>query len=257
MGYVNAIGDGDDDAKRKAAWKAVADASPGIYGTKDESTDLKKNEAIAKAEYDKIHAKNVGNLIDQQQFNQSYEPKVEISTSAGKSPLPVNLHFGFGEKLMAKVNDVIDKVEAKVQNVAHKIGDGVENIAHNIGEKVHDELQDIGLVKDDVPEAKGTPDAFEQTKQVEVVVTAGKEVSGKGTSADLTGIANVGVKVGAMAMDVGGSHTVGKASDKVDAAYANNGDDDASRNARGIGGAAGGATDNFGSNPGSGGKNSA
>jgi hypothetical protein len=175
-------------------------------------------QAAAKANYDKIHAKNVGNLIGQQQFNQTYNPKLEISTTTEKSPLPVNLGFDFGDKLKAKVNDVIDQVQEKVQQTVTTVGDGVQNIAQNIGETVQEGLQDMGLLKED--DDKNPPDAKKVVKDVTDNVTIG---TGKNTAVKQTGIANLGgqTTVGDKKAEGGGTHTVGNAADKNVETYTN------------------------------------
>jgi hypothetical protein len=94
--------------------------------------------------------------------------------------------------LAEKVNSVVDNVQDGIQNAASQIAGGVQNIAQNIGEKVQDGLQDMGLVKEDEPEASVIPDAFEQTKQFVAVQTETGTIANDGGAGESTGRSMVG-----------------------------------------------------------------
>jgi hypothetical protein len=166
---VNAIDELDGGRRSGGASDPNSEVWQQVAAFRNKGLSPEELQAQAKANYDKIHNKNVNHTIGNQQFNQTYSEKVETMKQAPKLDAPV-VSFDFGKKLAEKVESSLDKVEDAVGSVASKVQTGVTHAVQTLGTKVHEGLEAAGLVTDETPEKQ--PD-----KAPEKVVTKDQTVN--------------------------------------------------------------------------------
>lgn len=101
----------DDDfaieAVRKKQGASALEQQKAFYDNLYGGKSPEEIQAAAKANYDKIHNKNVNNTLGSQQFNQAYSEKLETLRATPKLDVPV-VGFDFGKKLAEKATAVTD-----------------------------------------------------------------------------------------------------------------------------------------------------